>query len=128
MKQSMGKHTSTNQKNICEAHDSEMKVLIDKCNVCHSNLNSVEHGKYCKQHHHSLHGKNISLLFHLWLHLFTSANFNWLTYGAIHDLLFLSQLWIISFKLVNYVNCPLTFWASCLFFTLCVNLNNNNQH
>ena len=54
----MGKHTSTNQKNICEAHDSEMKVLIDKCNVCHSNLNSVEHGKYCNHHHHSLHGKN----------------------------------------------------------------------
>lgn len=54
----MGKHTSTSQKNICETHsDSEMKVLIDKCNVCQLNLTNTEHGKQCN---HSTHGKNVA--------------------------------------------------------------------
>lgn len=30
--------------------DYELKVLIDKCNVCHSNLDT-DHGKACKNHH-----------------------------------------------------------------------------
>lgn len=48
----------TNQKNS-EPDDSELKVLIEKCNVCHSNLNVEEQqqhhrhdGKFCMQHKH----------------------------------------------------------------------------
>lgn len=43
----MGKQTDNNSRN--SADDYELKVLIDKCNVCHSNLDT-DHHKVCKHH------------------------------------------------------------------------------
>lgn len=42
----MGKQTTDNGTD----DDYELKVLIDKCNVCHLNLDT-DHDKVCKQHH-----------------------------------------------------------------------------
>lgn len=53
----MGKHTvnDENNQNSSELpYDCELKELIDKCNVCHSNLNAERDGKLCKHHR----GKN----------------------------------------------------------------------
>lgn len=51
----MGKHNNNNKNNSAsrnteQPYDLELKVLIDKCNVCHSNLNVDEHGKLCGHH------------------------------------------------------------------------------
>lgn len=50
----MGKLTvDGNQNHNNDTHDSELKTLIDKCNVCHSNLSISERGtQLCKQQHH----------------------------------------------------------------------------
>lgn len=46
----MGKQTDNNRRNNAEPDDEyELKVLIDKCNVCHSNL-GTDHHKTCKHH------------------------------------------------------------------------------
>lgn len=46
----MGKQTDNNRRNNAEPDDEyELKVLIDKCNVCHSNLDT-DHHKTCKHH------------------------------------------------------------------------------
>lgn len=42
----MGKQTGRNN---TEPNDYELKVLIDKCNVCHSN-SDTNHHKMCKHH------------------------------------------------------------------------------
>ena len=44
----MGKQTD-NSRNNAEPDDYELKVLIDKCNVCHSN-SDTDHHKMCKHH------------------------------------------------------------------------------
>lgn len=45
----MGKQTDNNSRNNTEPDDYELKVLIDKCNVCHSN-SGTDHHKMCKHH------------------------------------------------------------------------------
>lgn len=45
----MGKQTDNSRSNT-EPDDYELKVLIDKCNVCHSNLDITDHHKMCKHH------------------------------------------------------------------------------
>lgn len=45
----MGKQTDNNRRSNTEPDDYELKVLIDKCNVCHSNLDT-DHHKVCKHH------------------------------------------------------------------------------
>jgi hypothetical protein len=48
----MGKQTDDSRSNTENTDDYELKVLIDKCNVCHSNLDTVstDHHKLCKHH------------------------------------------------------------------------------
>jgi hypothetical protein len=48
----MGKQTDNNSRNNSEPDDDyELKVLIDKCNVCQSKTNSgTDHHKMCKLH------------------------------------------------------------------------------
>lgn len=48
----MGKLTvdSNRNNNDSEPYDCELKSLIDKCNVCHSNLSSFDGEKFCRQH------------------------------------------------------------------------------
>lgn len=43
----MGKQTDNSRNS--KPDDYELKVLIDKCNVCHSNLDT-DHTKVCKHH------------------------------------------------------------------------------
>lgn len=46
----MGKQADSNSRNNNEPDDDyELKVLIDKCNVCHSNLDT-DHHKLCTHH------------------------------------------------------------------------------
>ncbi|CRK97339.1 CLUMA_CG010731, isoform A [Clunio marinus] len=46
----MGKQTENNSRSNTEPDDDyELKVLIDKCNVCHSN-SGTDHHKLCKHH------------------------------------------------------------------------------
>lgn len=46
----MGKHTDNSSRINAEPDDDyELKVLIDKCNVCHSNIDT-DHTKICKHH------------------------------------------------------------------------------
>lgn len=50
----MGKLTVDDNQNHHNINDdtSELKTLIDKCNVCHLNLSISERGtQYCRQHH-----------------------------------------------------------------------------
>lgn len=45
----MGKQSDNNSRSKNEPDDYELKVLIDKCNVCQSNLDT-DHHKVCKLH------------------------------------------------------------------------------
>lgn len=61
-----------------EPYDSELKTLIDKCNVCHSDLSISERGvQFCKHHQLPPHDGEFPLIFCYALFFFeTSANFN----------------------------------------------------
>lgn len=60
----MGKLTvDDNRNHNNDTHDSELNTLIDKCNVCHSNLSIST--KLCKQQHH---GEILTYILDLFTH------------------------------------------------------------
>lgn len=60
----MGKHSDNKSRNNNEPDDDyEFKVLIDKCNVCHSNLDT-DHHKLCTHHGETSAAKNLPRVRH----------------------------------------------------------------
>lgn len=72
----MGKHSDNSRRNNNEPDDDyEFKVLIDKCNVCHSILDT-DHHKLCTHHGETSAAKKISLALYsdpLFLHRQTNS-------------------------------------------------------
>lgn len=70
----MGKHSDNNRRNNNEPDDDyEFKVLIDKCNVCHSILDT-DHHKLCTHHGETAAAKNLPRARHYSDPLFAPPN------------------------------------------------------